>query len=44
MQCDTDMETGSHVHKHTVCTTQQGRDIMEQSLGTLRSHGAGPSH
>jgi len=43
VQCDTDLETGSHLHKHTVCTTQQERDAMEQSLSTLRSHGGGPS-
>ena len=40
-QCNTDLETGSHVHKHTVCTTQQDCEIMEQSMSALRSHGSG---
>lgn len=39
--CDTEMETGSHVHKHTVCMSQQDRDAQEQAMSALRSHGNG---
>jgi hypothetical protein len=41
VDCDTEMETGSHVHKHTVCMSQQDRDAQEQAMGALRSHGSG---
>ena len=41
VQCDTEVALGSHVQKHTVCTSQQDRDAMERDLGNLRSHGSG---
>lgn len=41
--CDTEMETGSHVHKHTVCMSQQDRDAQERAMSTLGAHGGGPA-
>jgi hypothetical protein len=41
MECDTEMETGSHVHRHTICMTQADRDAQERDLAALRSHGTG---
>jgi hypothetical protein len=41
VECDTEMETGSHVHRHTVCMSQQDRDAQDQAMSALRSHGSG---
>jgi len=43
IECDTELETGSHLRRQEVCVSEQDRDSTERALSAMRSHSNGVS-